>query len=196
MLHRFRKTRDAPPSDILAGETRSNVEAFGEVDITVDEPNDRPWKITLRDVYYIPNFMTNIVAQRKFRAKGVYFDDQHMKLHAKEKTLKLMKHIYGHDILKHASHEIIQSSTPEGVKVHTSYEIIQQSTPEGMKMKGMKNKKMKKTKQIISKKQTYSRAPKRAENEKNKTDHRAISTSQEKSSNSIKFGIFNFISSH
>ena len=54
MLHRFRKTRDAS-GGILAGEGKSNVETFGEVDIIIFGPGGNPWKITLRDVCYIPN---------------------------------------------------------------------------------------------------------------------------------------------
>lgn len=100
MLHRFRKTRNAPPGDILAGEAKSNIEAFGEVDITIAGPGGNPWKITLKDVCYIPNFMTNIVAARKFRAKGVFFDDQKMRLHTNGKTLGWVKHVFNHDVLE------------------------------------------------------------------------------------------------
>ena len=146
--------------------------------------------------------MTNIVAQRKFRAKGVYFDDQHMKLHAKGRTLGLVKHMYGHDVLEYASHEVIQPSTSEGVEVEVEDQVMKQSIPEGVEMKGVK-----KTEQISSRKQAYSRAPERAEDRRDKAHHRAVSThlhaddshqkkSSEKSSNGIKFGIFSLISPH
>ena len=100
MLHRFKKTRDASTGGILAGEAQSNVEAFGEVDITIPGPEGNPWKITLRDVCYIPNFMTNIAATGKFRAKGVYFDDQRMRMHANGRTLGWVRHTHGHDVLE------------------------------------------------------------------------------------------------
>ena len=45
--------------------------------------------------------MTNIAAQRKFRIKKIYFDDQNMRFRIiADQTLNLMKHIHDHDLLK------------------------------------------------------------------------------------------------
>ena len=45
--------------------------------------------------------MTNIAASRKFRAKEIYFDDQHMRFcTADDQTLSLIKHRFDHDLLK------------------------------------------------------------------------------------------------
>ena len=45
--------------------------------------------------------MTNITAQRKFRIKKIYFDDQNMRFRIiADQTLNLMKHIHDHDLLK------------------------------------------------------------------------------------------------
>ena len=45
--------------------------------------------------------MANIAAQRKFRIKKIYFDDQNMRLRIiADQTLNLMKHIHDHDLLK------------------------------------------------------------------------------------------------
>ena len=52
------------------------------------------------EICYISNFMTNIAASRKFRAKKIYFDDQNMRLHANNRTLRLIKHQLDHDLLK------------------------------------------------------------------------------------------------
>ena len=38
MLHRFKKTKDASIDEILTDETQSNVEAFGEVEISISAP--------------------------------------------------------------------------------------------------------------------------------------------------------------
>ena len=53
------------------------------------------------EVCYISNFMTNIAASKKFRAKEIYFDDQHMRFRtADDQTLSLIKHQFNHDLLK------------------------------------------------------------------------------------------------
>ena len=45
--------------------------------------------------------MTNITAQRKFRMKKIYFDDQNMRFRIiNDQTLKLIKHIHDHNLLK------------------------------------------------------------------------------------------------
>ena len=100
MAHRFKKTRDAPSGGVFAGEGRSNVEAYGEVDISIPGPDGRIWKVKLIDVCYIPGFMTNIVSARKLRAKGVYFDDQKMRMHVNGHTLGWVKNAYNHDVLE------------------------------------------------------------------------------------------------
>ena len=45
-------------------------------------------------------FMINIAATGKFRAKGVYFDDQRMRMHANGRTLGWVRHVHGHDVLE------------------------------------------------------------------------------------------------
>lgn len=44
MLHRFRKTRDAENEEVLAGENRSKIEAYGEVEISIDAPGGKSGK--------------------------------------------------------------------------------------------------------------------------------------------------------
>ena len=100
MLHRFRKTRDAQPGGVLAGETNSNIEAFGEVQINIPALGGTIWKVTLKEVCYIPNFMTNVVSGTILREKGVRFDDGQMRLHANGKTLGLVKHVHRKDVLE------------------------------------------------------------------------------------------------
>ena len=115
MLYRFKKTRDASIEKIFAGEKKSNVETFDEIDIIIFELKDNSWKIIFRDVCYTFNFMTNIAVTGKFHVKGIYFDDQRMRLHVNERTLGWMRHMHDHDVLKDNS------------LVYTSQEIIVES---------------------------------------------------------------------
>ena len=184
MLHRFRKIRNVSSEAVLAGETRSKIEAIEEIEISINAPEGKIWKVLFIEICYIPNFMTNIAASRKFRAKGVYFDDQNMRLHANNRTLGLVSDMNDHDVLehqvmKHARDEVMKQSTPEGVKMKN-----ERPTPEGMQVK--------KTEQINSSKQTDNEAPNRAKNERDGAYQRANDT---QSHSKIKFKSFSPISS-
>ena len=45
--------------------------------------------------------MTNIVTAQKLRAKGAFFDDQKMRLHARGHTLGWVRHLHLHDVLEY-----------------------------------------------------------------------------------------------
>lgn len=107
MIHRFRKTRDATEEKgLIAGDAGLRIEAYGEIYIFIDAPKDSPmtvsgkWKVILTNVYYIPNFMSNLVAARLLRLKKVFFDDINLRLHYEGKTLGLVKHLHFHDVLE------------------------------------------------------------------------------------------------
>ena len=100
MLHCFRKTRDVSSKAMLIEKTRSNVEIIEEIEISINAFEEKIWKMLFIEICYISNFMTNITAPRKFRAKRVYFDDQNMRFHVNNKTLRLVKHRFDHDLLK------------------------------------------------------------------------------------------------
>ena len=101
MLHRFRKTRDISSNEIIADKTRSEIEIIDEIEISINVFEEKIWKNLLIDICYIFNFMTNIAAQRKFRIKRIYFDDQNMRLCIiADQTLNLMKHIHNHNLLE------------------------------------------------------------------------------------------------
>ena len=100
MLHRFKKTRNAPAGNILVDKRKSNVETFDEVDIIIFGLGGNPWKIIFGNVCYIPNFMTNVAATGKFRAKEMYFDDQRMRMHANGRTFGWVRHVHDHDVLE------------------------------------------------------------------------------------------------
>lgn len=100
MLHRFRKIRNVPSEEVLAGESRSNVKAIREVEISINALGGKIWKVLLTELCYISNFMTNIAAPLRFRAKGVYFDDRHKRLYVNNRILGWVKHLFNHDILE------------------------------------------------------------------------------------------------
>ena len=129
------------------------------------------------EICYISNFLINIAASRKFRAKEIYFDDQNMRLHANKKTLGLVNDLNDHNVLKH---QVMKKSTSEKVKMKN-----EKSISEKMKMK------MKKIMQINSSKQTDIEVSDKIKNEKNETYQRAEDTQQH---SRIKFRSFGFIS--
>ena len=53
------------------------------------------------EICYVSNFLTNIAASKKFRTKRIYFDDQDMRFHVNNKTLRLVSDLNDHDVLKH-----------------------------------------------------------------------------------------------
>ena len=195
MLHRFRKTRNAPLKAVLAGETRSKIEAIGEVEISINAPGGKIWKVLFTEVCYISNFMTNVAASRKFRAKGVYFDDQNMRLHANNRTLGLVSDMNGHDVLEHQIMEHASEKDNQNLK-HASNEVMKRSTPEEVKMKNERptpeGVQVKKTEQINSSKQADNGASNRTKNEKDGAYQRANGT---QSHSKIKFKSFSLISS-
>ena len=65
--------------------------------------------------------MTNIIAQRNFRIKKIYFDDQNMRFRIiTDQTLNLMKHIHDHNLLK--NNTIIDDSKLYDVAITTKIE--------------------------------------------------------------------------
>ena len=184
MLHRFRKTRNVSLEAMLINETRSKIETIEEVEISINALEGKIWKMLFIEICYISNFMTNITASKKFRAKRVYFDDQNMRLHVNNRTLRLVSDMNDHDVLKH---QVIK---------HAKNEIIKQSTSEGVKMKNEKSTsekvQVKKTKQINDSKQTDNGTLNRIKNERNGAYQRANNT---QSHSKIKFKSFSPISS-
>ena len=101
MLHCFWKTRNVLFNEIITDKTRSEVEIIDEIEISINVFEKKIWKVLFIDVCYIFNFMANIAAQRKFRIKKIYFNDQNMRFRIiTDQTLNLIKHIHDHDLLK------------------------------------------------------------------------------------------------
>ena len=140
MLHRFKKTRNASIDEILTDETQSNVEAFGEIEISIPALENEIWKMILKNVCYISNFMINIVVSAKLRAKKMYFDDQRMRLHVNGRTLDWVKHTHDHDVLKNnttvytpqAGYSTNQiKNADEDFAAKSTYALIKQSIKSG-----------------------------------------------------------------
>ena len=128
--------------------------------------------------------MTNVAASRKFRAKRVYFDDQHMLLRTADyRTLGLVHDMNDHNVLKHQVMKHANKKNNQILK-HANNEVMKRSTSEKMQMK--------KIMQISSSKQTNNRTSDRVKNKGDKTYQRANNT---QSHSRIKFKLFSLISS-
>ena len=72
----FTPIRDPMPNEVVSGGSHVyRVEAFGSVQVTIDTP-DGQLDIELRDVAYIPGFLTNVVSLERLNAKGVHWDSE------------------------------------------------------------------------------------------------------------------------
>ena len=102
MLSRFIKTRDAGPFDTLrAGTQIIPIECFGTVRITIKAPTPVGYAImTLLNVAYVSEFMTNLVSQSILASKGVYFDGWKNQLHREGTPIGFVESLNGHYILE------------------------------------------------------------------------------------------------
>ena len=86
MLHMFTMNKHASSNDCLqAGNQHLPIDCYGTVTLPVDS-HDGPFSITLLNVAYVPDFMTNIVSLHKFVEQGVHFDTEKMHLHINGET--------------------------------------------------------------------------------------------------------------
>ena len=86
MKHRFIKDEDGNGKTILAGTQILPIEAFGHMDVYVDT-DEGVKTMTLLNVSYIGNFMTNFVSGIALHKKGVHFDTQYSRLHKNGETV-------------------------------------------------------------------------------------------------------------
>ena len=125
MAGRFRKTRDTLHDEgVIAGATGLKVHSYGEIDIFLTGPKGE-WKVTLTNVCYIPNFMTNVVSARLLRQKEVFFNDQELFLHFRGKPVAFLKHKHGHDLLVDNSTDSIdgdKTASPNAILIAPAHE--------------------------------------------------------------------------
>lgn len=100
MLSRFIKTRSSGPNDILrAGNQIIPIECFGTIDIFIDTSTGCQ-TMTLLNVAYVSDFMTNLVSQDILYTKGVYFDNGKMHLYREGKTMAYVERHNGHYLME------------------------------------------------------------------------------------------------
>jgi hypothetical protein len=81
MHSRFMKKRDVFSDEWLAFENRSlKIETYDTIDIILQISTDLKL-MTLLNVAYVSNFMTNAVSQNLLYVKDVYFDNNKLHLH-------------------------------------------------------------------------------------------------------------------
>jgi Reverse transcriptase (RNA-dependent DNA polymerase) len=98
---RFNFDRKASKSDtLISGKTVYQIEAFGNVEITVQSPNG-PLLIILANVALVPGFFTSIASLNRFTSKGVHWDTQGSHLHKDGKTFCTVERVGGHWALEH-----------------------------------------------------------------------------------------------
>ena len=126
MLSRFTKTRDAGPSDTLTTGTQViPIECFGTIQITIKAPTETGYAtMTLLNVAYVSDFMTNLVCQSILAAKGVYFDGWKNHLHREGRPIGFVEPINGHYIMENnmsTSSVVATSSTVPVAESKTSF---------------------------------------------------------------------------
>lgn len=86
MKHRFIKDEDGNGKTIIAGNQALQIEAFGHMDVYFDT-DEGVKTMTLLNVSYIENFMTNFVSGIILHKKGVDFDTEYSRLHKNGETM-------------------------------------------------------------------------------------------------------------
>jgi Reverse transcriptase (RNA-dependent DNA polymerase) len=105
---RFKFERAAGEKELLfAGKEAYEIQAYGTVDLAVKTPQGTA-KITLLNVAFVPGFLTNLVALRRFTEKGVHWDTQKRHLHQNGKTFCYVDSVDDHWVLE--KHPISPSS--------------------------------------------------------------------------------------
>ena len=99
MKHRFIKDREGNGQNLIAGTQILPIEAYGHIDIRY-QAEGRIGKITLTNVSYVSQFMTNIVSGVILHTKGLDFDTQGCRLHKNGKTFGYANIKHGHFIME------------------------------------------------------------------------------------------------
>ena len=100
MLSRLTKTRNAHPDDKLTADTQIVlIEYWGTIQITIRTSTGLQF-MTLLNVAYVPNFMTNTVSPGKLNTNWFHFDSWKMHLHRESETISLVERYNGHHLLE------------------------------------------------------------------------------------------------
>jgi hypothetical protein len=107
MHSRFIKKRDIFLNEWLASDDRSlKIETYDTINITLQTSNDLKL-MTLLNVAYVSNFMTNAVSQNLLYVKDLYFDNDKLHLHKKENIIAWVKRFNDHYLLKNNTAETV-----------------------------------------------------------------------------------------
>lgn len=149
MFSRFIKTKDPFDEWMIAGAHINKIECYGTIKVNLSTP-EGPQQMTLGDVAYVPDFMTNVVGLDRLKRRDVFFDNEKNHLHRRGKTLAWVKPFGGHylleDNIEKASFAISSPKKPSKKSAtgyqwhqmlgHASDEAIQhlQASAEGVKI--------------------------------------------------------------
>lgn len=186
MFSRFTKAKEAEPSDTLrAGTQVIPIECFGNVQITIKAPTSVGHaSMTLLNVAYISDFMTNLVSQSILASKRVYFDGWKKELHRDGTPIGFVEERNGHYIMEENSKTISSAAVSlsaiksgnmsdwHNVLGHASHEAIKHLEAATQGVKVLDNTRVPKTNECETCALSKS--------------HRIISRSSEKSESSTK----------
>ena len=119
MLSRFIKTRSSGPEDTLrAGNQILPIECYGTIDIFINTPIGCQM-ITLLNVAYVSDFMTNLVSINILTSKGVYFNSKEMHLYRDTGTMAYVENHGGFHLMENNTRTQVESA-PAGIAIFNS----------------------------------------------------------------------------
>ena len=89
----------ADGSTVLSGNGLSPIHGYGTIKINVDTPNGIG-TMTLTNVFYVPDFVTNVVGGTILDDKGVFFDAEWRRLRRGQQTVCWVTRVGGHYVLE------------------------------------------------------------------------------------------------
>lgn len=121
MKDRFIKERNGNGEKIAAGNQFLEIEAYGSIEVHFQGENGKKRSLTLSNVIYISDFMTNIVSGSRLAAKGLHFDTYQARLHMNGNTIGYAPMLEGHYFMERNSmHQSITSTSASSAITSTS----------------------------------------------------------------------------
>jgi hypothetical protein len=111
MRSQFVLERDESREFLMTSNQRLSIKCFESIKIIVATLTDLK-EITLLNVAYIANFITNLVSQNRLYVKNLYFDNWKLHLHRDESTMITVKRYNEHYLLKNNITAFASASAP------------------------------------------------------------------------------------
>ena len=108
MKHRLIIEKDGFGQRVIAGSQELTVAAYGHIRIEHEDERE-PRGMILTNVFYIPEFMTNIVSGFVLQQKGLDFNTKDYRLHQDDVTYGYARPKFGHYIMKNNTKPPIES---------------------------------------------------------------------------------------